>query len=63
MDFNAPRLLAFVAFTRRQLVHRWLSGPPCWNMLQWEFDLHVGGACRWGWRSEKDGAQMAMGTG
>jgi uncharacterized protein YndB with AHSA1/START domain len=60
-DFGAPRRLVFDAFTKPELVRRWLLGPPGWIMPLCEIDLRVGGAYRYAWRSEKDGAQMAMG--
>jgi uncharacterized protein YndB with AHSA1/START domain len=60
-DFEAPRRLVFDAFTKPELVRRWLLGPPGWTMPLCEIDLRVGGAYRYAWRSEKDGAQMAMG--
>jgi len=60
-DFDAPRRLVFDAFTKPELVRRWLLGPPGWTMPLCEIDLRVGGAYRYAWRSEKDGSQMAMG--
>jgi uncharacterized protein YndB with AHSA1/START domain len=60
-DFDAPRRLVFDAFTKPALVRRWLLGPPGWTMPVCEIDLRVGGAYRYAWRSEKDGAHMAMG--
>ena len=60
-EFAASRQLVFDAFTKPELVRRWLLGPPGWTMPVCEIDLRVGGAYRYGWRSEKDGAQMAMG--
>jgi uncharacterized protein YndB with AHSA1/START domain len=60
-DFAAPRRLVFDAFTKPELVRRWLLGPPGWTMPLCEIDLRVGGSYRYAWRSENDGAQMAMG--
>lgn len=60
-DFDAPRRLVFDAFTQPELVRRWLLGPPGWTMPVCEIDLRVGGAYRYCWRSEKDGAMMAVG--
>ncbi len=60
-EFDAPRRLVFDAFTKPELVRRWLLGPPGWTMPMCEIDLRVGGAYRYAWRSESDGAQMAMG--
>ena len=60
-DFDAPRPLVFDAFTKPELVRRWLLGPPGWIMPVCEIDLRVGGVYRYVWRSEKDGSQMALG--
>ncbi len=60
-DFDARRALVFDAFTKPELVRRWLLGPPGWVMPLCDIDLRLGGAYRYVWRSEKDGAQMAVG--
>jgi uncharacterized protein YndB with AHSA1/START domain len=60
-DFDAPRRLVFDAFTKPEIVRRWLLGPPGWTMPLCEIDLRVGGAYRYVWRSDKDGSQMGMG--
>ena len=60
-DFDAPRRLVFDAFTKPELIRRWLLGPPGWTMPLCEVDLRVGGAYRYAWRCEHDGSQMAMG--
>src|SRR5882762_4647843 len=60
-DFHAPRQLVFDAFTKPELVRRWLLGPPGWSMPVCEIDLKVGGAYRWVWRRDSDGMEMGMG--
>lgn len=59
--FDAPRTLVFEAFTKPELVRRWLLGPPGWTMPVCEIDLRVGGAYRYLWRHESDGKEMGMG--
>ena len=59
--FDAPRRLVFDAFTRPELVKRWLLGPPGWSMPVCEIDLRVGGKYRHVWRRDSDGSQMGMG--
>ena len=59
-DFDAPRSLVFDAFTKPDLVRRWLLGPPGWTMPVCAIDLRVGGSYRYVWRSEKDGSQMGL---
>ncbi len=51
-DFDAPRQLIFDAFTKPELVRRWLLGPPGWTMPVCEIDLKVGGGYRYVWRKE-----------
>jgi uncharacterized protein YndB with AHSA1/START domain len=58
--FNAPRHLVFDAWTKPELVKRWLLGPPGWSMPVCEIDLKVGGRYRFVWRKE-DGTEMGMG--
>jgi uncharacterized protein YndB with AHSA1/START domain len=59
-DFDAPRSLVFDAFTKPELVRRWLLGPPGWTMPVCEIDLRAGGSYRYVWRSEKDEALMGI---
>src|SRR5262249_8384065 len=60
-DFDAPRALVYEAWTRPELVSRWLLGPSGWTMPVCEIDLRAGGRYRYVWRKEKTGEQMAMG--
>src|ERR1700682_1956895 len=57
---NAPRRLVFDAWTKPELVKRWLLGPPGWSFLVCEIDLRVGGAYRFVWR-QQNGSEMGMG--
>ncbi len=59
--FDAPRQLVFEAFTKPELVRRWLLGPPGWSMPVCEIDLRVGGRYRYVWRRDTDGTEMGMG--
>jgi uncharacterized protein YndB with AHSA1/START domain len=58
--FNAPRDLVFEAYTKPELVRRWLLGPDDWTMPVCEIDLRVGGRYRFVWR-HADGREMGMG--
>jgi uncharacterized protein YndB with AHSA1/START domain len=51
-DFDAPRQLVFDAFTKPELVRRWLLGPSGWTMPVCEIDLRIGGAYRYVWHKE-----------
>jgi uncharacterized protein YndB with AHSA1/START domain len=59
--FNAPRKLVFEAFTRPDLLKRWLFGPDDWSLPVCEVDLRIGGKYRYVWRSSKDGQEMGAG--
>src|SRR4029077_8632981 len=48
------------AYTKPELLKRWLTGPPGWSFAVCEVDLRVGGKYRWGWRGA-DGTEMGMG--
>jgi uncharacterized protein YndB with AHSA1/START domain len=58
--FDAPRHLVFDAWTKPELVRRWLTGPPGWSMPVCEIDLRVGGRYRYVWR-HPDRPEMGMG--
>jgi uncharacterized protein YndB with AHSA1/START domain len=59
-SFDAPRDLVFDAFTKPELVRRWLLGPDGWTMPVCEIDLRVDGAYRYRWRA--DDGHMEFGT-
>ncbi len=59
--FDAPRTMVFDAYTKPELVRRWLLGPGGWSMPVCEIDLRVGGAYRYVWRNDSNGAEMALG--
>jgi len=58
--FNAPRRLVFEAFTRPELLKRWLLGPPGWSMVACEVALKVGDRYRYVWR-HANGNEMGIG--
>jgi uncharacterized protein YndB with AHSA1/START domain len=58
--FDAPRSLVFDAWTKPELLRRWLGVRAGWSMAVCEVDLKVGGAYRFVWRGP-DGAEMGMG--
>lgn len=60
-EFNAPRQLVFDAFTKPELIRRWLLGPDGWSMPICEVDLRVGGKYRYVWRKDEGGQEMGMG--
>lgn len=60
-EFRAPRSLVFEAWTRPELVKRWLAGPEGWVMSVCEIDFRIGGAYRYEWFKQKTGERMGMG--
>lgn len=57
---DAPRGMVFDAYTKPELLQRWMLGPPGWTMPVCEIDLRVGGKYRYEWRSA-EGETMGMG--
>lgn len=60
-QFRAPCGMVFEAWTKPELVRRWLLGPEGWILSVCEIDLRVGGAYRYEWFKEKTGERMGMG--
>jgi uncharacterized protein YndB with AHSA1/START domain len=58
--FEAPRHLVFEAFTKPELLKRWLLGPPGWEMVVCQVALKVGDRYRYEWRNT-DGVQFGIG--
>jgi uncharacterized protein YndB with AHSA1/START domain len=58
--FDAPRNLVFDAWTKPELLKRWLGVRGGWTFAVCEVDLRVGGAYRFVWRGP-DGTEMGMG--
>lgn len=56
---NAPRALAFEAWTDAKHVPHWMLGPEGWTMPVCEIDLRTGGRWRMVWRKDQ-GTEMAM---
>jgi uncharacterized protein YndB with AHSA1/START domain len=54
-EFDAPPSLVWDAFTKPELVKRWMLGPDGWEMPICEIDLRVGGKWRYGW-AQPDGS-------
>lgn len=57
--FDAPRHLVFEAWTKPELMKRWLYGPDDWPLTLCEVDLRVGGKARFEWR-HTEGQEMGM---
>jgi len=58
--FDAPRRLVFDAYTKPELLKRWLGVFGGWSFVVCEVDLRVGGSYRFVWRG-RDGNEMGMG--
>ncbi|WP_309092600.1 SRPBCC family protein [Phenylobacterium sp.] len=57
-EFHAPRQLVWDAYTKAELVQRWLLGPPGTTMPYCQVDLRVGGRYRYVWRAEDGSFQF-----
>lgn len=58
--FDAPRRLVFEAYTKPELVKRWLGVFGGWSLDVCEIDLKVGGSYRYVWKNT-NGQEMGMG--
>lgn len=58
--FDAPRRLVWDAWTKPELLKRWLLGPPGWTMTVCDIDLRIGGEYRYEWFKEPN-IRMGMG--
>ena len=58
-EFDAPRRLVFDAWTKPELLKRWLGVRAGWTLAICEVDLRPGGAYRYVWRQEARGKEMA----
>jgi uncharacterized protein YndB with AHSA1/START domain len=58
--FDAQARLVFDAYTKPELLRRWLGVQPGWTFAVCEIDLRVGGSYRWVWRGP-DEMEMGMG--
>jgi uncharacterized protein YndB with AHSA1/START domain len=57
---TAPRSLVYDAFTKPDLIKRWLLGPDGWSMPVCEVELRRGGRLRYVWRSDADGREFGI---
>jgi uncharacterized protein YndB with AHSA1/START domain len=58
--FDAPARLVFDAFTKPEMVKRWMLGPEGWTMPVCEMDVRAGGAYRWVWQKGDGGMRMSV---
>lgn len=58
--FDAPRRMVFDAYTKPELIRRWLLGPEGWEMTTCTFEARPGGTYRYEWR-HRNGNTMGMG--
>ena len=58
--FDAPRQRVFDAYTKPELIKRWLLGPDGWSMPVCDVDLRIGGRFHYIWRNDADGKQFGL---
>ncbi len=59
-SFDAPRMMVWDAYTRPELLKRWLGAMPGWSWAECEMDVRVGGKYRWVWRGP-EGVELGLG--
>jgi uncharacterized protein YndB with AHSA1/START domain len=59
-DFAAPRRMVFDAYTKPELLRRWLGVRNGWSMPVCEVDLKVGGTYRFTWRKDDRSMEMTV---
>jgi uncharacterized protein YndB with AHSA1/START domain len=58
--FDAPRNLVFDAFTKPELIRRWLLGPDGWEMPVCDVDLRAGGTFHYVWRNDAEDREFGL---
>lgn len=59
-SFDAPRDLVFEAFTKPELIKRWMLGPDGWSMPVCTIDLRPGGKGHYEWKSNVGNPGMIL---
>jgi uncharacterized protein YndB with AHSA1/START domain len=59
--FHASREIVFDAFTKRELIQRWLLGADGWSMPVCDVDLRPGGTFHHVWRNDANGTEFGLG--
>lgn len=59
-QFNAPRQLVYDAHTKPELVRKWQTGYPGWDMSVCEMDVRVGGEYKSQRKNQEDGKQFGF---
>jgi uncharacterized protein YndB with AHSA1/START domain len=59
-EFDAPRRMVFDAYTKPELLKRWLGVFGGWELAVCEVDLRVSGKYRWVWRQGSAGTEMGV---
>src|SRR4029079_7725993 len=59
--FNAPRRLVWEAYTKPELLKRWLLGPDGWYFIQCDVALRIGGKYRYVWKNDEKNQTLGLG--
>jgi uncharacterized protein YndB with AHSA1/START domain len=59
-EFDAPRELVYEAYTRPELLQRWLGVFRGWELAVCTLDLRPGGRNRFVWRNRENGDEMGL---
>ena len=58
-SFAAPRRLVYDAYTKPELLKRWLGTMPGWSWGKCDMDVRVGGRYHWVWKGP-EGAELGI---
>lgn len=58
--FDAPKTLLFDAYTKPELIKRWLLGPDGWSMPVCDVDLRPGGTFHYVWRNDSNAMEFGL---
>src|SRR5579862_976640 len=58
--FDSPRDAVFDAFTKPELITRWMFGPQGWSMPVCDVDLQIGGTFRYAWHNDADALEFGV---
>jgi uncharacterized protein YndB with AHSA1/START domain len=53
-EFKAPARLLWDAYTKPELLKKWLAGTEGWSMPVCDMDVRAGGSYRWRWRNDEN---------
>jgi uncharacterized protein YndB with AHSA1/START domain len=59
-EFEAPAQLVWDAYTKPELLKKWMFGFDGWSLLVCEMDVRIGGAYRWRWQNDEGSQEFGF---